>query len=166
MSNFPTWWSFCMLPSNDGVAADGPMTRWGWTYQTWCASEGTAESASALALFNTLTEAQAGSLAQTHFWNRLGGTYLNSGPDVSFIDWCWTSGGATRYVQGALSCYPDGIVGPRTIAAMNAVSPGELVQNIHDWRCAYYDSLGFRSQYPGLYTRADTALTLSLGLVK
>lgn len=153
-----------MLPQFDGTAADGPTTRWGWTFPTWCDAMGEPQSAAALLGFNAITEAQAGTLAQTYFWNRFGGAYLNSGVDVSFIDWRWTSGGATAYVQRALNCYPDGIVGPKTIAAMNAIPPMTIAQDIYDWRCAYYDSLGFRNRYPGLFTRAHSVLTLALSL--
>lgn len=154
-----------MQPSNDGHAEDGPMTRWGFLYSTYCDAMGIVESPTAWHAFNAFTEPQAEELARTYFWARQGGTHLNTGVDISFIDWRWTSGGATAVIQRALGCHPDGIVGPHTIAAMNAVSRWNLAKEIHDWRCVYYDSLGFRAKYPGLYTRADQVLAIAQTLI-
>src|SRR5271156_5430686 len=103
MSNFPAWWAFCQAPNRDGLADDtdpsdgAGVTRWGWTYDTWMSARAYAgQTDLSVQTFMTLSQAQAGTLAQAYFWNRLGGQRIPGGSDVSWIDFCWTSGGAAR----------------------------------------------------------------------
>lgn len=165
MSNFAAWWALCQQPNNDGRADDtandgAGTTRWGWTYPTWSDARHYAGLPSALTIFDTMTQPQAGTLAQVYIWNRLGGRRLNAGSDVSLIDWAWTSGGAVEEVQFHLGITNDGIVGPETIAHINGVGPAFAAQ-CSAWRQSYYDMLGFRAEYPGLYRRAKDVLTLA-----
>lgn len=166
MTNFPTWWAFCQAPDRDGHAADGPGTRWGFIYPTFVDAVSYVAGPNgdtSIAAFDAATQANMEVLAQSYFWDRLGGRTLKTGVDVSFIDFCWTSGGATRLVQTNVGVYADGIVGPLTIAAIN--KHPTFVQDINVWRKAYYDGLGFRSLYPGLYARADDILAVAKALI-
>lgn len=171
LSNFPTWWDFCQRPENDGHADDtaddgAGATRWGWTIPTWRdASRYLGHQDVSVVAFNTMTQDGAALLAHGYFWNRLGGNKMNAGPDVSIIDWAFTSGGAIIEIQQELGFVPenvDGFIGPMTIGAINAEAPMSLIENIYVWRVAYYDACGFRGRFPGLYTRAAHCRDLSL----
>lgn len=169
MSNFPAWWSFCQLPSNDGHADDGTtdgagITRWGWTYPTWAdARRYGGFTDVSVTTFDALTQAEAGQLALVYHWNRLGGRQIAGGSDVCVIDWAWTSGGAVAEIQSMLDVTPDGIVGPETISAIKWAKG--FVAECTDWRIAYYTSLGLVSKFPGLLTRANACQALALTLV-
>jgi lysozyme family protein len=174
MNNFSTWWAFCQAPNRDGLANDtdpldgAGVTRWGFTYPTWCAAMRYAHGSNvstSVATFMTMTQAGAGNLAQSYFWHRLGGGVIPTGSDVSFIDFCWTSGGAVRTTQAGIGITADGIFGPETLGAIVGADPATFVQNCHDWRIAYYDSIGLHSSAPGDYTRTDDILAVAQSLL-
>lgn len=165
MSNFAAWWALCQQPNNDGTANDSTTdgagaTRWGWTYPTWSDARRYAGLPASISLFMSMTQSQAGTLAQVYIWNRLGGRRINSGSDVSLIDWAWTSGGAVEEVQHYLGIDNDGIVGPQTIVTINSAGSA-FITSCCTWRQAYYDMLGFKTEYPGLYRRATDVLALA-----
>lgn len=160
MSNFPAWWQFVMAPNRDGRADDtaddgAGLTRWGWTYPTWIEARSYIGGNLNTALFKAMTHEQAGALALIYFWDRLGGTRLAGGPDVSLVDWAWTSGGAVAEIQEQLHIAEDRIVGPQTRAAIKAYGAAAFVDACALWRVAYYDALGFRERFPGLYRRTE-----------
>jgi lysozyme family protein len=173
MSNFPIWWAFCQSPERDGLADDSTtdgagVTRWGWTFPTWRNARVYTFGVTASTDFSdfvVMTQADAGVLALHYFWDRLGGRELPSGVDISFMDWVWNSGRAIIEVQYGLGVWPDGVLGPETLAAMCAPVPALMIQRIHDWRVQYYDVEGFRTRFPGLYDRADAVLGLAKTLV-
>ena len=172
MSNFLAWWSFCQAPNRDGSADDtDPLdhagtTRWGWTYPTWMTARAYAgQTDLSSAAFMAMTQAQAGALAEAYFWDRLGGMKIPGGSDVSWIDFCWTSGGAAMEIQERLGIAVDGIVGKQTIEAIAVQHPATFIQQCHDWRIAYMDDMGLRSDDPGDYTRTDDCLALAKTLL-
>ena len=64
------------------------------------------------------------------FWDRCKGDQIHSQSVANMIvDWCWLNGPqAIRDMQTAFSLVQDGIVGPRTLAALNS-APAESVFN-------------------------------------
>lgn len=174
MSNFPTWWAFCQRPENDGSADDtttdgAGTTRWGWTFATWLGARRYIGAAATWDIFMAMTQEQAGVLANVYFWNRQGGLLVRSGPDVVVIDWAWVSGGGVREIQYHLGLKQndlDGIVGPHTANSINAANPTKFINDCTGWRKNYYDLLGYRDQFPGLYTRTDAICQIGLSLVK
>jgi lysozyme family protein len=179
-SNSSVWWKFCQLPDHDGLANDGPDTRWGWTFETWItARRWQGKQDASRATFNAFTQAQFGTLAQAFFWNRQSAGLMPAGVDVSVIDWTWTSGGAAFDIQRWLGFSGgdlDGMIGPKTVAAMIAkASPASVAQTIHDMRLQYYQDIGlvvveepgvaYSGEDPGLAFRTDDCLTLAKGLI-
>ena len=76
---------------------------------------------------------------QTNFWsaNRLG--EINDQP---LADWTYdhiVNAGArgTMWLQLAAGCTPDGDIGPKTIAAVNAADPGAILSRCEDIAGAY-----------------------------
>jgi len=172
MSNFPAWWALCQQPDNDGHADDtsgGDVTRWGWTWSTYMDARHHLGKVPIYDEFLALTQPQAMMLAQVYSWPKGGGLLLNSGPDVVVVDWEWTSGGAVTEIQFQLGFQDadlDGIMGPHTAHAINAIDPATFIAECSQWRSDYYDQLGFRDIYPGLYRRTDEAKALGLSLLK
>lgn len=169
MNNFKAWWAFCQAPNRDGHANDeaddgaGP-TRWGFTYPTYVEAVTHIGGTPSMTDFMTLEQDKAGALAKVYFWDRSGGGILPAGSDVSVVDWSWTSGGAVRDIQTKLGVVVDGIVGPVTVGAVTMLATGYFSAACCEWRRDYYDKLGFRERFPGLYDRADDCLALAMKL--
>lgn len=179
-TNFSVWWQFCQLPDHDGLASDGPDTRWGWTFPTWVVArrwQGRREASRAT--FESFSQTEFCVLAEAFFWRRQGGVLMQPGMDVSVIDWVWTSGGAAFDIQRDLGFSGrdlDGLIGPKTVTAMRLEypNPARYVRHIHDMRLRYYEDIGlvvpegpgaYIGPDPGLGLRADDCLRLALGLI-
>ena len=98
------------------------------TFQEWRMSQGKPKP----------TEADLAKLSYTEwlevlkflFWNRCEGDQIKSQPVANmFVDWVWHSGPLMiRKVQDIFSLRQDGIVGSKTLAALNAI-PAQTVFN-------------------------------------
>lgn len=78
-----------------------------------------------------------------HYWNRWKANQIRSQSVANIcVDWVWGSGkyGITG-VQKLLGVTPDGIVGAKTIAAINAREPKQLFAAIKKARVQYIESL-------------------------
>lgn len=62
------------------------------------------------------------------------------------VDWAWASGPVTsiKQVQAILGVDSDGIVGPRTLAAINSADQRILFDDIHDARLRFVDNIVLR----------------------
>ena len=78
-------------------------------------------------------------LLKTHYWNRWRADEIVSQPIAELlVDWLWCSGKpAITIPQRTLKVKPDGIVGPVTLAALNAASPEKLHSRIKNERIGY-----------------------------
>lgn len=76
-------------------------------------------------------------------------------------------GHAIRHLQQALAITVDGAFGPKTLAALQAADPTDLIHAMHDANSAYYDSLA--SIYPedekGWHARNDRTMAAALAMV-
>ena len=71
-----------------------------------------------------------------HYWDRCKADNIQS-QDIAniLVDWVWASGAwGIKYTQEILGINADGIVGPKTIAAINAANPEELFRKIWNRR--------------------------------
>lgn len=78
-----------------------------------------------------------------HYWDRRKADQIRSQSVANIcVDWVWGSGkyGITN-VQKLLGVAPDGIVGAKTIAALNARDPRQLFAAIKKARVQYIESL-------------------------
>ena len=78
-----------------------------------------------------------------HYWNRWQADRIQSQSIANIdVNWVWASGkhGITR-VQRILGVTPDGIVGEKTLAALNARNPRELFDAIKRDREAFIESI-------------------------
>lgn len=67
-----------------------------------------------------------------HYWDRCRADQINSQAIANIlVDWVWASGAwAIKYTQQLLGLQADGIVGPKTLAAINSSDPEILFQKI------------------------------------
>ena len=59
------------------------------------------------------------------------------------VDWAWASGPGTsiKQVQGVLEVVADGIVGPKTLAAINSADQRTLFADIHAARLKFVENI-------------------------
>ena len=70
------------------------------------------------------------------YWNRLRADQIESQAVANMaVDWCWCSGSpAVRALQRLCGTTVDGIVGPKTIAAVNSCDPEQLFRKLKEAR--------------------------------
>lgn len=74
-----------------------------------------------------------------NFWNRCRASEINVRPLAwMIVDWVWHSGPKVlKRIQKILGVKADGIVGPVTVAAVNAADPALLFERLHKSRVSY-----------------------------
>lgn len=78
-----------------------------------------------------------------HYWNRWrADEILNQSVANILVDWVWASGThGIKRPQRILGVTPDGIVGPKTLAAVNSMDPMELHFRIKNDRIKFIDEI-------------------------
>lgn len=78
-----------------------------------------------------------------YYWNRWrADEILNQSVSNILVDWVWASGThGIKRPQRILGVTPDGIVGPKTIAAVNSMDPMELHFRIKNDRIKFIDEI-------------------------
>lgn len=78
-----------------------------------------------------------------HYWNRWRADEIRSQAVADIlVDWVWASGAwGIKIPQRLLGLAPDGIVGPRTLAAVNAQEPARLFERIRQARLEFIDGI-------------------------
>ena len=77
------------------------------------------------------------------FWNRWKADEIIFQPLANLlVDWVWASGvNGIKIPQRVLGVTADGIVGPKTIAALNAANPRQLFDTLHNERIKFVDGI-------------------------
>ena len=78
-----------------------------------------------------------------HYWDRWKADQINNQSVANIlVDWVWASGAyGIKIPQRVLGVKVDGIVGPKTIAAVNAMNPRELFKLILKERVDYIERI-------------------------
>lgn len=83
-------------------------------------------------------------IVHTMYWSKWKADLINDQAVANMIvDWVWASGQGIgiKRVQKLLNLTADGIVGPKTIAAINAANSTELVKKVYDARAAHFNAI-------------------------
>lgn len=124
----------------------GGATKWGVTIHTWIANgydkngDGVINSEDV----KLITKEDAYKIAKTLYWNPIGGDKINNQSIAEFIfDWGYNSGTKTaiKQVQGILSLDKDGIVGPKTLSAINSSNQKELFDKLQAKREQFFRNI-------------------------
>ena len=131
------------------------------TYTAYCSSKSyTVPNSAAL---RAIPYAHWRDILRSNFWNPCHADEIRS-PEIAYIivDWVWASGPRIiKNIQRILGVTADGIIGPRTLAAINAAVPATLFRQIYTARNAYIDSIitanpALRTFRRGWLRRIDT----------
>jgi lysozyme family protein len=90
-----------------------------------------------------LTEEQAVIVYKRQYWDRVVADLLPAGVDYTVADFAVNSGPsrAARELQKIVGAVADGKVGPNTLAAVEAMSPTEIINKLNDRRLVFMQSL-------------------------
>ena len=125
---------------SDNPADPGGATNLGITIHTlsnWLGKPATVADVKAL------TPSSVAPIYRAWYWNAESCDDLPDGVDLCVFDDAVNTGpgSAARRLQEAAGSAPDGHVGPNTLAAVNAVPAGSLIDKLAALRDAYYRSL-------------------------
>ena len=125
--------------SNDPADAGG-ATMCGVTLDTFRMFYGADKTEMDL---RRMTDQQWRHIMKTGFWDKCQADMIrNQSVAEIFVDWCVNSGtGMIKKVQGMVGTKVDGIVGPRTISAINAYEQKRLHYMIKSARAEHYSAL-------------------------
>lgn len=78
-----------------------------------------------------------------HYWNRWRADYIEDQSIANIlVDWVWASGAhGIKKPQAMLGVTVDGIVGQKTLAALNAREPKKLFADLHALRTRFINNL-------------------------
>lgn len=118
----------------------GGETNMGVTKRTW--EEWTGKRIPPGSL-KTLTVADVAPLYKEKYWDRVRGDDLPSGVDYAVFDFAVNSGPgrAIRMLQQIVGVTADGVIGPKTLAAVRGMNPRDLIDEICDKRLAFLQGL-------------------------
>lgn len=121
--------------------SDCGWTQFGVTLCTYKAFYGKNKTKEDL---KKITDEEWWEIFKRGFYNRVKGDEIkNDSICLLIVDFAFNSGVKTaiRQVQKALGCTADGIIGPKTLAAINAEDAEDVFQNIWMQRYCFYRTL-------------------------
>lgn len=137
MSSFDD--AFDALIGNEGGYSDNPKDPGGATM--WGVTERVARASGYTGSMQDLPRDTAKAIAKKLYWDPL---HLDAfDPRVAFqiFDANYNGGHPILWAQGASGAKVDGLMGPRTIAAVQAVPPWQFILKWNSLRLRYYTSL-------------------------
>ena len=102
-----------------------------------------------------LTREQAIICFKRHYWDKVNADLLPVGVDYAVGDYAVNSGWsrAAKHLQACVGVTVDGLVGPRTIEAVNKRHPADVVNDLCDRRMAFLRGLSTWSHFGKGWTR-------------
>lgn len=134
----------CVLKSEGGFVNDpkdsGGMTNLGVTKRTW--EEWVGHPVDEKIMRNLKPEYVA-PMYKKKFWDSCGCDNLAKGLDYVVFDFAVNAGPgrSVKTLQSTIGCVPDGIIGAKTLAAINASNIEKLIKSFSLAKSAYYKTL-------------------------
>jgi lysozyme family protein len=118
----------------------GGMTNLGCTKTVWEEHCGHPVDEKAM---RALTPVDVAPLYKTKYWDKISGDDLPSGVDSAVFDAAINSGAgrAAKWLQTCVGVEADGGIGPKTLAAVRAKNPKQLINDYCAYRLAYLKML-------------------------
>lgn len=122
-------------PKDTGGMTNLGITR--ATYEQWVGRHVTDKEMKAL----TLKDVEP--IYRKNYWDRVRGDELPVGVDLAVFDLAVNSGTSTavKFLQNAVNVPSDGILGPKTMAAVNGFDPEELIEQVCQERMMFLRKL-------------------------
>ena len=91
-----------------------------------------------------ITQAQLDQVYRTGYWDKCSADQLPSGVDYAVFDTAVNSGPvrAAKFLQAVVGGTVDGVIGPGTLAAVDARNPAATINGFCDQRLAFLQGLG------------------------
>lgn len=130
-----------------GLANDpddrGGLTMCGVTYATYASYCNRKNKKATESGLRNLTYTEWLDILKTLFWNRWKADEIESQALANIlVDWVWASGiTGIKRPQRILGVTADGIVGPKTLAAVNSSSPEKLFSELHKDRIVHVEGI-------------------------
>jgi lysozyme family protein len=117
-------------------ADPGGMTNLGVTKKVWEEWVGHEVDEKTM---RGLTPEIVGPMYKAKYWDKVKGDDLPSGVDYAVFDAAVNSGPgrAAKWLQSCVGVEPDGGIGPKTLAAVSAMNPAELVEDYAKRRLSF-----------------------------
>lgn len=112
------------------------------TYRSYCKYKG--KKVPSVTDLKNISYKEWRDIVHTMFWSKWKADLIEDQNVANMIvDWVWASGQGIgiKRVQKILGVTADGIVGPKTIAAVNAQNPKELFEKVYDGRAAHFNAI-------------------------
>jgi lysozyme family protein len=118
----------------------GGMTNLGCTKAVWEEFVGHPVSEADM---RALTPEMVAPLYRRKYWDKVSGDQLPKGLDYAVFDAAINSGPgrAVKWLQEVAGTPVDGSIGPKTLSAVNAFSPLEIIAQYNDKRLQFLESL-------------------------
>lgn len=136
-------------PADSGGATNMGVTL--ATYEAYCRKKGYPKPT--VERLKNITREQVFDIFKTMFWDKWHADEINDQRVANMlVDWIWASGirGITN-PQRVLGVKSDGIVGNKTITAVNFAEPGDLFQAL--WNCRKQFLLNITNASVAAYTK-------------
>jgi lysozyme family protein len=90
-----------------------------------------------------LTPQKVGSMYKLKYWNPSYCEVLPKGLDYVVFDFAVNAGTgrSVKTLQQAIGCVADGVIGPKTMAAINDANPKDLITKFSDARADFYQGI-------------------------
>jgi lysozyme family protein len=141
---------------NDSAPGETFSTRWGITQMTWAAAE---EHGIVNGPFQTCTQDQCRAIYRANYYNALNCALWAPGVALMlFVDATLTGvGHVARMLQRAVGVNDDGVIGAKTIAAVQAMDPNKLINLLATADEAYLAALANAPKFINGWTRREEA---------
>lgn len=137
--------AFALMLRHEGGYVNNPAdpggrTNLGVTQKAWEAYVGRTVDETAM---RALTPEIVKPFYKAKYWDKVRGDELPDGVDYAVFDLAVNSGvgKASKLLQSAVGAPADGMVGAKTLAAVSACNPADLVKDICDMRLNFLKSL-------------------------
>ena len=117
---------------------DGGCTNKGITLTTFRTFYGRSKTCEDL---KNISDTQWKHILKAGYWDKMGADHIENQSIAELcVQMCWGSGAKTaiRKIQKCLGCEPDGIVGPKTLAALNAPNRAEIHAKLWEMRRIWF----------------------------
>ncbi len=111
------------------------------TYKAYCRKKG--YPVPTVSMLAKMPQAHWEEIFKTMYWDRWRADEIKSQSIANIlVDWVWASGAwGIRKPQELVGVLPDGIVGAKTLAAVNSKNPQELFEQIKAMRVQFIDDI-------------------------
>lgn len=143
----------------------GGMTNLGVTKKVWEAWIGKAVGEKEM---RALTPTMVAPLYKKQYWDAVKGDDLPSGLDYLMFDFAVNAGPgrAIKTLQKAIGTKPDGVIGPKTLAALKAADANDLIAKFSMEKELFYKALPtFATFGKGWLRRVDEAKSHAVTLL-